>query len=143
MYLGVFYVLVSSARGFPRACCCTGNSIIVVSRLKLVYTRKKGCLVLALVLKISSHQVVMFHIECQFTGTHRPLKVVMDLFHWAVTSFQGFRLQNLLTHFRYNFLIIICCWTFSRLRWGFVTVNRLITHQNASLSSDSFRKNLL
>ena len=30
--LGVFFVLVSSARGFLRACCCTGNSIIVVVR---------------------------------------------------------------------------------------------------------------
>ena len=34
-------MLVSSARGFPGSGCCTGNSIIVVSRLKLVYTRKR------------------------------------------------------------------------------------------------------
>ena len=41
-----------------------GGFYVVLSRF--------SCLVLALVLKISSHQVVMFHIECQFTGTHRP-----------------------------------------------------------------------
>ena len=71
-------MLVSSARGFLGACCCTEKSIIVVVRFKLVNTRKRwflccfGCLALALVLKNSLHQVVMFHIECQFTGSFRP-----------------------------------------------------------------------
>ena len=65
-------MLVSSARGFPGACCCTGNSIIGGLRFKLVYTRKKVVFMLFYVALALGLKIVMFHIECQFTGKLRP-----------------------------------------------------------------------
>ena len=39
-------------------------------------------------------------------STHHQRKVVKDHSFRVVTSFQGSRLQNLFSHFRYNFLIV-------------------------------------